>query len=118
MSIRKGSYQQFVHSILWGAAGFGIGFAMVGIIAGLLGYCIKDLNTRLYFLSVPGIFTSSFGGAMLGWAEKPKAPARQFALTGAAGWGFGYFVSVAYQYIVPPSRRFYGCKSSICGTMY
>ena len=97
--VRLRATQQFVHSAQWGAAGFGIGFATVGIITGLLGYYMKDI-TRLCLLLVLSVFASSLGSAMLGFAGKPKAAARQCALAGAAGCGCGYLVSAMVSLIL------------------
>ncbi len=73
--MRRSSLLRFV---LFGAAGFGIGFALVAITEGRLGY------------SVAG----ALGGVMLGVAWRDMRTAIAFTVASAVGFGIGGFASL------------------------
>ena len=92
--------RQQIHSARFGAIGFGIGFAVVGIGIGALGRQIRDFDTGLYFATLLFALAGGFGGAMLGFACKSPSKTQGnlpiLVLAGALGCGLGYFVTATF----------------------
>lgn len=83
--------QRTIPSVQWGAIGFGVGFALFGVVMGAMSRSIFNFNTGLQLGTLLYALAGGFGGALLGAASKSQSAVWRFALAGLVGCGAGFF---------------------------
>ncbi|MBI3242854.1 MAG: hypothetical protein HYZ49_11225 [Chloroflexi bacterium] len=95
--------QRIIHSVLWGAIGFGVGFALVGAIFEAIYLNIPDFDAGLKIGALLYALAGGIGGALLGFASKSRNKIGLFSLAGALGCGLGYYGAFSFYsvYVEP-----------------